>query len=89
MKTKNLFLVVAVILFRTYDLVMLVLLLCLYLRYGSDDPPVLPGQTWGSHCHLGLLGAALSVHICATFLSVCSARKDDISHWCTKITMMT
>lgn len=60
-----------------------------YLGYGPDDPPVLPRQTWGSHSHFGLLSTTFSVHIGATFLSICSSRKDDISHWCTEIAMMT
>lgn len=61
----------------------------IYLRHSSDDPPVLPCNAWSSHSHSGLLGTAFSVHIGATFLSIRSSRKYDISHWCTNITMVT
>lgn len=64
-------------------------MIVVHLRYGSDDPPVLPCYAWSSHSHSGLLGTAFSVHIGATFFSICSCRKYDISHWCTNITMVT
>lgn len=77
-----------VIILRLFRLLILFFFF-LHLRYGPDDLPVLPCQTWGSDSHFGLLGTAFGVHVGATFLSICSAGKDDISHWCTKITMMT
>ena len=60
-----------------------------HLRDGPDDGPVLPGHAWSRHGHPGLLGAALSVHISATFLCVRRSRKYNVSHWCAGITMVT
>lgn len=60
-----------------------------HLRYGSDDLPVLPRHAWSSNSNFGLLGTAFSVHIGATFFSVCSSRKYDISHGCSNISMVT
>lgn len=78
--------------FKSYFLIFNVtplLLIVVHLRNGSDDPPILPRHAWSSHSHFGLLGTAFSVHIGATFLSICSSRKYDISHWCTDIAMVT
>lgn len=60
-----------------------------HLRYGSDDLPVLSGHSRRSDGHPGVLTPPLSVNISSIFLSVRSARQDDVCHWRSYITMVT
>lgn len=60
-----------------------------YLGYGSDDLPVLSGQTWRSDGHPRVLAPPLGVDISGVFLGVSSAGQDDVGHWCSYVTMVT